>query len=117
MGTDDGIPRGLQFRVVSHRRGYGTFLALISCGQRLTIGSLLCINMLAVLLAIVLTGAAAARMALTDDVTLRARTATLAMIFTEAYVISSPRGRYSSKRRYMPAHNGRRPVYILRKEP
>ncbi len=87
-------------RVVSHRRGYGTFLALISCGQRLTIGSLLCINMLAVLLAIVLTGAAAARMALTDDVTLRARTATLAMIFTEAYVISSPRGRYSSRTLY-----------------
>lgn len=68
--------------IVSHRRGYGTFLALISCGQRLSIGSLLCINMLAVLLAIVLTGAAAARMARTDDAKLRARTATLAMIFT-----------------------------------
>lgn len=68
--------------VVSHRRGYGTFLALISCGQRLSIGTLLCTNMLAVLLAIVLTGAAAARMAHTDDAKLRARTATIAMIFT-----------------------------------
>lgn len=76
------IINGTESDVVSHRRGYGTLLAWLSFDHIPPIGYLLSVNMLAVLLAIVLAGGAAARMCGEDDTRGKTRIATLTMIFT-----------------------------------
>lgn len=73
------VLNGTESPVEMERRGYGTFLALLSYGGTPTISSLLNINMLAILLAIVLTGATAAKMTGGDDKR-KARVATVAML-------------------------------------
>ncbi len=73
------VLNGTESTVEIERRGYGTFLALLSFGGTPTISSALCTNMLAILLAIVLTGAATAAM-LGGDEKQKARIATVAMV-------------------------------------
>lgn len=67
---------------VPGRRGYGTLLAWLSWGGTPTIGGMLWLNMLATLLTIVLTGAAAARMGGATERRERTRLCTAAMIMT-----------------------------------
>lgn len=51
---------GTDSNIVLSRRGYGTFLYIINLGGTPTIDSLLCVNMLAILIAIILTAAVCA---------------------------------------------------------
>lgn len=71
---------GMASPVESTRRGYGTFLALISWLVTPAIDNLLCINMVAVLLSIILTAAVAARMVPDYNAEKATRMATAAII-------------------------------------